>query len=155
LKTLRRKLSDATNDKDITSHKSKRSRIRSRSESSSPGSANDDTEQDGEPTNQLNDDTFVYQAGHKFFLVCGPWVHLGEAIFDTEFKETYNTSERFENENSKVQGQLQEIWGLLQGKFEREVLQRKWVCKLVCYFSVTKNYLLKYAVYERTQGRAL
>jgi hypothetical protein len=29
---------------------------------------------------------------------------------------------------------LQEIWSLLHGKFEREALQQKWVCKMVRYF---------------------
>lgn len=138
MKALHWKLGD---DEDITSNRSKRPRIRNRS--SFPGSANEDMEQ-GEPANQFNNNTFVYQAGHKFFLICGPWVHLGKAIFDSEFNEAYSAAERFENENSKVQGQLQEIWGLLHGKFECEVLQQKWVCKMVCYFFFTQNCLLKY-----------
>lgn len=149
MKALRRKLGDVTNDEDITSTRSKRPRIRSRSPS--PGSANEDMEQ-GEPANRLSNDTFVYQAGHKFFLICGPWVHLGEAIFDSEFNEAYSAAERFENENSKAQGQLQEIWGLLQGKFEREVLQQKWVCKMVCYFFFAKNCLLKYIMIQFMKG---
>jgi hypothetical protein len=131
LKALRRKFGDVTNGEDITSHKSKRPRIHSRSLSPDIGSEN--TEHT-EPANRITDDTFVYQAGHKFFLIYGPWLHFGEAAFESEFNEAYNAAERFENENNKVQGQLQEIWSLLHGKFERDVLQRKWVCKMVCHF---------------------
>lgn len=81
-------------------------------------------------------DTFVYHAGHKFFLVHGPWVHLGEDLFETEFDEAYNAAERFENDESKAQGQLQEVWHLLCGKFEQVVLQQKWVHRAVRYFFI-------------------
>ena len=38
---------------------------------------------------------------------------IGEDLFKTEFDETYNAAERFENDESKAQGQLQEVWRLL------------------------------------------
>lgn len=55
-------------------------------------------------------------------------------MFETEFDEAYTEKERFENDESKAQGQLQEIWKLLHGKFERDVLQQKWVQRAVRYF---------------------
>lgn len=125
MNALRRKLGDITNDDNGTPHRSKRRRNRS----SSPDSQDEDV---GSRAN----DTFVYQAGHKFFLVHGPWIHLGEDLFETEFDETYNAAERFENDESKAQGQLQEVWRLLCGKFEREALQQKCVHRAVRYFFI-------------------
>jgi hypothetical protein len=121
--TLRRKLGDVTNDKDMTPPNPKRRR-----HLSSPGSEDEDEEQVSR-----SDDNFVYQAGHKFFLIYGPWIHLGEGLFDTEFIEAFNTAERFENDENKAQGQLHEIWSLLQGKFGHEILQQKWVHRAVRY----------------------
>jgi hypothetical protein len=116
LKTLRRKLGDVTNNsEENSSHKSKRPRTRGRS--ASPGSEDEDTERGSRA-----DDTFVYQAGHKFFLTYSPWIRLGEDMFEIEFNEAYTETERFENDETKAQGQLQEIWSLLHEKFERNVL---------------------------------
>jgi hypothetical protein len=127
LKTLRRKLSDVTDDsEENTSRKSKRPRTHARS--ASPGSEDEEVERGSRA-----DDTFVYQAGHKFFLVYCPWVHLGEDVFETKFDEAYNANERFENDESKAQGQLQEIWSLLHGKFERDVLGQRWAHRAVCH----------------------
>jgi len=111
LNALHRKLGDITNDnhdnETQTPHKLKHRRICS----SSPNS------QDKDVGSRAND-TFVYHAGYKFFLVHGPWIHLGEDLFETEFDEAYNAAERFENDESKAQGQLQEVWHLLCRKFE-------------------------------------
>jgi hypothetical protein len=123
LRTLRRKLGDVTND---TPHQTKRRKTHARS-------ASPDSEDEGVERSSRADDTFVYQAGHKFFLVYCPWIHLGEDMFDTEFDEAHNATERFENDESKVQGQLQEIWSLLQGKFERDVLRQRWAHRAVRY----------------------
>jgi len=128
LKTLRRKLVDVTNDEEDTEpRKTKRPRIRRRLSSS------DSDEEDPEQGSQT-DDTFVFQAGHKFFLIHGPWVHLGEKLLETDVDEAYNTSERFETDESKAQGQLQEILALLQGKFEPQVLQQRWLRRSVRFF---------------------
>ena len=126
MKTLRRKLGDVTNNgkENSQGHRSKRPRTRGRS--ASPGSEDEDVERGSRA-----DDTFVYQAGHKFFLTCSPWIHLGDDMFETELNETYTETERFENDESKAQGQLQEIWSLLQGKFERDVLQQTWAHRAV------------------------
>lgn len=125
MRALRRKLGDITNDDNETQtpKKSKRPRIGS----PSPGSEDEDVGNRG-------DDTFVYHAGHKFFLIHGPWIHLGEDLFETKFDEAYNAAERFENDENKAQGQLQEVWSLLSGKFERVALQQKWVHRAVRYF---------------------
>jgi hypothetical protein len=128
VRTLRRKLGDVTNNSEEVAPHKKRSKTRARLPS--PGSEDDDVQQGSRA-----DDTFVYQSGHKFFLIYGPWIHLGEDMFETEFDEAYMETERFENDESKTQGQLQEIWSLLQGKFEREVLQQKWAQRAVrCFF---------------------
>ena len=128
MRTLRRKLGDVTNNsEEDTPHKSKRLKIHARLPS--PGSEDEEVEQGSRA-----DDTFVYQAGHKFFLIYGPWIHLGEDVFKTEFDEAYTETERFENDESKAQGQLQEILSLLQGKFEHDVLQQRWAQRAVRYF---------------------
>lgn len=128
MRTLRRKLGDTTNNSEEgTPHKSKRPKIHTRIPS--PGSEDEDAERGSRA-----DDTFVYQAGHKFFLIYGPWIHLGEDMFETEFNEAYTETERFENDESKAQAQLQEILNLLHGKFERDVLRQKWAQRAVRYF---------------------
>ena len=129
VRTLRRKLGDVTNNKEDTPYKSKRSKIHARLPSL--GSEDEDDVERGSRA----DDTFVYQAGHKFFLIYSPWIHLGEDLFETEFDETYTETERFESDESKAQGQLQEIWNILQGKFEHDVLRQKWAQRAVRYFS--------------------
>jgi hypothetical protein len=48
----------------------------------------------------------VCQAGHYFFLVCGPWLWRGEKIFQTTFDDNYTEKTRFENGGNKIQGQL-------------------------------------------------
>ena len=80
MRTLRRKLGDVTNNsEEDTPHKSKRTK-----HISSPGSEDEDVERGSRA-----DDTFVYQAGHKFFLIYGPWIHHGEDMFETEFDERF------------------------------------------------------------------
>ena len=129
MKTLRRKLGDVTSSD--SPHKSKRPRTRGRS--ASPVSEDEDTERGSRA-----DDTFVYQAGHKFFLTYSPWIRLGEDIFETELNEAYTETERFENDESKAQGQLQEIWSLLHEKFERNVLQQRWARRAVSHSFFSK-----------------
>ena len=81
MRTLRRKLGDVTNNsEEDTPHKSKRLKIHARLPS--PGSEDEEVERGSRA-----DDTFVYQAGHKFFLIYGPWIHLGEDVFKTEFED--------------------------------------------------------------------
>ncbi|KAF8911092.1 hypothetical protein CPB84DRAFT_1672272, partial [Gymnopilus junonius] len=79
-------------------------------------------------------DTFVYQAGHKFFLVYSAWIRLEGGLFDVEVDKAYNAAERFENDKNKAQGQLQEVWSLLQTRFERQILQQNWVRRMMLTF---------------------
>jgi hypothetical protein len=125
---LRRKLSDITNNTiEETPHKSKWPKLHARIQS--PGHEDDHVEQGSRA-----DDTFVYQAGHKFFLIYAPWIHLGEDMFEIELDEAYTENERFENDENKAQGQLQEILSLIYGKFQHDVLQQKWAQRAVRYF---------------------
>ena len=91
LKVLRRRLGEITNDDAETPPTSKRRRTRSPSPSS-----------EDEGVSSRANDTFVYQSGHKFFLIYGPWVHLGDDLFETKFNEAYNNAERFENDENKA-----------------------------------------------------
>jgi hypothetical protein len=146
VKALRRKLGDVTNNSEEDSpHRSKRLKIHARPPS--PGSEDDDIDRGSRA-----DDTFVYQAGHKFFLIYGPWIHLREDMFETEFDEAYTETERFENDESKTQGQLQEILSLLHGKFEHDVLRQKWAQRAVRHFFFSQGLMSEIcAVFERTQ----
>jgi hypothetical protein len=57
-----------------------------------------------------------------------PWVHNGSDIFKYKFNDTYDATERFENDNTKIQGQLQEIVGLLEERLSQDtILSQKWV----------------------------
>ncbi len=123
LKVLCRRLGDITNDDAETPLTSKHKRTRSPSP---------DSEDEG--VGSRANDSFIFQSGHKFFLIYGPWVHLGDDLFETKFNEAYNNDERFENDESKAQGQLHEVWSLLCGKFEHEILQQKWVQRAVRYY---------------------
>src|SRR6266511_2314814 len=89
LKVLRWRLGDITNDDAETPHTSKCKRTHSLSP---------DSEDEG--VGSRANDSFVFQSGHKFFLIYGPWVHLGDDLFETKFNEAYN------NDESKAQGQL-------------------------------------------------
>ena len=77
------------------------------------------------------DEHFVYQAGHKFFLICAPWIRSGDDLFLTEIDEHYDAAERFENEKKKDQGQIHEILNLLQEKFEQDALRQRWLRRQV------------------------
>ena len=151
MRTLRRKLGDVTNNsEEDTPHKSKWSKFHACQPSHD--SEDEDVEQ-----GSRTDDTFVYQASHKFLLIYGPWIHLGEDMFETEFDEAYTESKRFENDENKAQGQLQEILNLIQGKFKHDVLGQKWAQRAVRYFFFSpKGYPLEMcAVFERTQDWTL
>ncbi len=87
-----------------------------------------------EPTDLDPIEHFVVQAGHKFCITCGPWLHSGALIFRLDWNEDYNIAERAENEESKCQAQLREIWEFLQAKFELQDLKQTWVAKAVCVF---------------------
>jgi hypothetical protein len=133
---LRRKLADISTNIDEndenrchdlgTSHRSKRQRIRTRN----PTPAGSDEETQDDPSTGQDDsyDEFVNKMGHKFFIIYAPWVHNGADIFKFKFDDTYDATERFENEANKVQGQLQEIIGLLEERLSQDIiLHKKWI----------------------------
>lgn len=128
MKRLGRKLGDITNKDDDHSsgNQSKRQRTHK-----SPSSDSDESE-DRETINRT-DEHFVFQAGHKFFLVYGPWIRSGDGLFDTSIDEHYVTAERFENDINKSQGQLKEIFDLLKVKFQPQALRQRWFRRQVSY----------------------
>lgn len=122
LDRLSRKFADITNDEDDnSSHQPKRRRTRHESPPVDPDDEIDVTNR------TVTDERFVYQAGHKFFLICAPWIRSGEDLFDTDIDEHYNAAERFENDKKKVQGQIHEILDLLQEKIEQDALRQRWL----------------------------
>ncbi|EDR01377.1 uncharacterized protein LACBIDRAFT_333280 [Laccaria bicolor S238N-H82] len=122
LDRLSRKFADITNDEDDnSSHQPKHRRTRHESPPVDPDDEIDATNR------TVTDEHFVYQAGHKFFLICAPWIRSGEDLFDTDIDEHYNAAERFENDKKKVQGQIHEILDLLQEKIEQDALRQRWL----------------------------
>ncbi len=102
-----------------------------------------DTNDDEDPTELDHVEHFVIQAGHKFCITCGPWLHSGALIFRLDLDESYNPAERSENEENKCQAQLREIWELLQAKFDLQDLKQAWIAKAVSLLSIIDNYLLR------------
>ncbi|KDR66777.1 hypothetical protein GALMADRAFT_273440 [Galerina marginata CBS 339.88] len=124
LNRLSRKFADITNDDDDNSgHSGRPKRRRTRHESPSADSEEDEVDSG----RTASDERFVYQAGHKFFLLCGPWIRSGDDLLDTNIDEHYNTAERFEKDENKVQGQFREILDLLQQKFQQQALRQRWL----------------------------
>ncbi|KAF8256892.1 hypothetical protein EI94DRAFT_1832535 [Lactarius quietus] len=127
---LRRKLADISNDNydenneghsGGSAHQSKRQRTHN----PTPTGSDDEIEAD---TNAQAEDEFVNSIGHKFCIICAPWVRKGTDIFKIKFDNTYDVTERFENDNNKVRGQLEEIVGLLKEQLNQDtILCQKWV----------------------------
>jgi hypothetical protein len=133
LKRLSRKLADITNDEDDDSnHRPKRRRTCH----DSPPVGSDE---EGVDTSNRADEHFVYQTGHKFFLLCAPWVRSGDDLFDTTVDEHYDATERFENDKNKSQGQLKDILDLLQVKFQRQALNQRWLRRQVSSFHISRH----------------
>lgn len=135
LKILNRKLADITNDDDDSSHRPKRRKTRQ----ISPPAGSD--EEDTTDTSNRANEHFVYQAGHKFFLIYAPWLRSGDDLFDIDVNMRYNSAERFENDKNKSQGQLQEIINLLQAKFQSQALRQKWLRRQVSFFCMFRMVL--------------
>ena len=145
LNRLSRKFADITNDNDNdngTRHGPKRRRTR---HESLPENSDEETDTSN-PT--ASDERFVYQAGHKFFLLRAPWIHSGDDIFDIDIDEGYNAAERFENDKSKSQGQLKEIFDLLQEKFQQHALGQRWLQRQVSSIHILKLHTHLHLVYE-------
>jgi len=126
---LRRKLADISNDNDNdvdhsegSAHRSKRQRTRN------PTPTDSDNETLGDTGAGQAEDEFVNNVGHKFCIIYALWVRKGADIFKLKLDDTYDPSQRFENDDNKVQGQLQEIVGLLRERLDQDaILHQKWV----------------------------
>ncbi|KAH9955793.1 hypothetical protein BGW80DRAFT_1188197, partial [Lactifluus volemus] len=127
---LRRKLADISNDNDDndndnhgegTTRSSKRQKMRN---PSPPGSDNETLDN---TSGGQSEDQFVNAIGQKFCILYALWVHKGEDIFKVKLDDAYDAIERFENDNNKVQGQLQEIVSLLKEKLNQDTILQKWV----------------------------
>jgi hypothetical protein len=113
--------SDSNKSHDSVVHRSKRQRTRYLTPDDNDGEILDDTQ------NQCEDE-FVNGIGHKFSIIHALWVHNGADIFKAKVDDTYDITKRFENDNNKRQGQLQEIIGLLKEQLNPDVvLHQKWV----------------------------
>jgi len=115
LNRLSRKFVDITNDEDDnSSHQPKRRQTR---HESPPVDSDEEIEASH---HTVADERFVYQAGHKFFVICAPSTHSGADLFDTDIDEDYDAAERFENDKKKAQGQIHENLDILRENFEQD-----------------------------------
>jgi hypothetical protein len=88
-----------------------------------PTGSDDETQDAGQA-----EDEFISNIGHKFCILYAPWVRKGQDIFKLKLDDAYDTSERFENDDNKVQGQLHEMVGLLKDQLTQDtILSQKWV----------------------------
>ena len=132
VKRLRRKLADVTNDdNDNDGDGDSNGRPKRRRTCQDPPHVNSDEEAVDTTSGNHSDERFVYQVGHKFFLLHAPWIHAGDDLFDTEVDEHYDPTERFENDRNKLQGQLKEILDLLQVRFQQQALRQRWLRRQV------------------------
>lgn len=99
-------------------------------------------------TSNRASEQFVYQAGHKFFLLYAPWIRSGDNLFDIDLEEDYDVADRFEDDNNKAQGQLRDIIDLIQEKFQVEALRRRWFRKQVGYIHILQWYTYSLIVHE-------
>jgi hypothetical protein len=136
LKCLSRRLGNITNDNDNHSSDSQSKHQRTHTKSPSPES---DEPKDMETIN-CADEHFVFQAGHKFFLVHAPWICSGDDLFETSINEQYVMAERFENDNNKLQGQLKEILDLFKVKFQLQALCQRWLRREISYIHISKQH---------------
>ncbi|KAF8149986.1 hypothetical protein B0H34DRAFT_757228 [Crassisporium funariophilum] len=124
VKRLSCKLADITNDDNNNNNDSNNRSKRRRTRNESP---NSDSDEEDTPSTNRSDEHFVYQAGHKFFLVHAPWIHSADDIFDAEVDDHYDPAERFENDENKLQGQLKEVFDLLHMRFQQQALRQRWL----------------------------
>ena len=102
------------------------------------------TDSDNETLDDTNagqaEDDFVNNVGHKFSIIYAHWVHKGTDIFKVKLVNIYDAAQRFENNNNKAQGQLQEIVSLLQEQLTQDtILHQKFVHREVRWFLYLLN----------------
>ena len=135
---LTHKLADITNDNDGNNSSSHARAKRQRVHHDSPSADTDDEDMD---SSTRASEQFVYHAGHKFFLLCAPWIRSGDNIFDLDVDEDYDAADRFKDNRNKAQGQLREIVDLLQEKFQVQSLRKRWLRQQVSYITSFSNVL--------------
>lgn len=86
---------------------------------------------DSDNNDGTNEETEVINGGHQFVILYSPWLRLGEGTFKVEYNPELDESERFENGDNKVQGQLQEIKKLLGAQLFDELSSEAWIAKVV------------------------
>jgi hypothetical protein len=84
VKRLSRKLGDITNgdngDNNNSTHGQKYKRQRTRHESL-PAPGSDEEASQTTCSGDVVDERLVFRAGHKFFLICAPWIRSRDDIF--------------------------------------------------------------------------
>ena len=118
---LRRKLADISNQND------------QEDDPEAPLSKRSRTNEPGEPDPEAQ----VISAGHQFVILYSPWLRLGEETFKAECAEESIEAERFENSDSKVQGQLGEIRKILGTQLAGEMTSEVWIAKAVSQTFIT------------------
>ena len=78
---LTRKLADITNDNNASNSSSHALAKCQRVHHDSPSADSDDEDVDA---GTHVSEQFVYQAGHRFFLICAPWIYSGDNLFDLD-----------------------------------------------------------------------
>ena len=142
---LRRKLADITNQED-NEGSDPETQLTKRPRTS--GNLDD--------SDTSNEETQVISAGHRFVMLYSPWLRLGEEIFKVEYNPDLDEAECFENNENRVQGQLQEIRKVLGSRLADEMSSEKWIAKAVSYDIIRALQILTVLlVYKRNGNSAL
>lgn len=85
------------------------------------------------PAHSDEEEEEVAQAAKKFTMMHLFWLHQDKSTFRCQPNEQYNPLERFENENTKVQGQLADLLEFLPSQYGDMILARDvtWLSKTV------------------------
>jgi hypothetical protein len=95
------------------------------------GRRSGDTADPDEPSVEEAETEEVKCLGRRFVILHGPWLKRKEHVFEAELDEGYDEKERFKDNNTRVQGQLREIRGLLPEKYHGDALTKRWLSKSV------------------------
>ncbi|PPQ94907.1 hypothetical protein CVT25_004425 [Psilocybe cyanescens] len=113
------KLTDITNQEEDGSDTESPPPKRSRTNNEESGNYKGETEE-----------TQVINAGHQFVILYSLWLWLGAGTFKVEYDPNSNEAKHFENEDSRVQGQLQEIKQVLGPRLFSEISSEAWIAKV-------------------------
>ncbi|KAJ6483197.1 hypothetical protein C8R45DRAFT_1075505 [Mycena sanguinolenta] len=110
LRAAERQLADITNQHDAAPRRGRKKR------KVLDGGSEDETKE-------------VKNLAHKFTIMKLLWVSDLDDTVNTDINEQYNPLERFENHESKVQGELADLLETLPEKFRGEVICAEWFIK--------------------------